>query len=103
MSGFRAVVFGWKWLFLALSHAYKLLAIVNYFVTGEWNRLEKFLLFHFLISKYKSEGSDLLHLIGLTFHPKGASCVLSISKRFRMRKTTCPCRGQKTISEVDVL
>ena len=28
-------------------------------------------------------------------HPNIASCVLSISKRFPMLKTTCPCRGLK--------
>lgn len=36
-------------------------------------------------------------------HRNTASCVLSISKTFRMLKTTCPCREQKTSSEVDVL
>ncbi|AIM35285.1 hypothetical protein KO02_00335 [Sphingobacterium sp. ML3W] len=35
-------------------------------------------------------------------HQNTASCVLSISKRFPMLKTTCPCRGWKTCSEVDV-
>jgi hypothetical protein len=35
-------------------------------------------------------------------HRNTASCVLSISKTFRMLKTTCPCRGQKTLSEVGV-
>lgn len=35
-------------------------------------------------------------------HRNTASCVLSISKRFPMLKTTCPCRGQKTSSEVGV-
>ncbi len=36
-------------------------------------------------------------------HRNTASCVLSISKQIRMLKTTCPCRGQKTPSEVRVL
>jgi len=36
-------------------------------------------------------------------HQNTASCVLSISKRFPMLKTTCPCRGQKTSSEVGIL
>lgn len=36
-------------------------------------------------------------------HQNTASCVLSISKRFPMLKTTCPCREQKTSSEVGVL
>ncbi|ANI89785.1 hypothetical protein A9P82_11095 [Arachidicoccus ginsenosidimutans] len=35
-------------------------------------------------------------------HRNTASCVLSISKRFPMLKTTCPCREQKTLSEVGV-
>ncbi len=30
------------------------------------------------------------------------SCALSISKTFRMLKTTCPCREQKTSSEAGV-
>lgn len=36
-------------------------------------------------------------------HQNTASCVLSCSKRFPLLKTTCPCRGQKTPSEVRVL
>ena len=35
-------------------------------------------------------------------HRNTASCVLSSSKTFPMLKTTCPCRGQKTSSEVGV-
>ena len=35
-------------------------------------------------------------------HQNTASCVLSISKRFPMLKTTCPAGGWKTLSEVEV-
>lgn len=47
MSGFIVVVFGRQWWFLAFSNAYTHLRIVNYFVSGEWNGLEKFLIFYF--------------------------------------------------------
>lgn len=40
---------------------------------------------------------------GFSFQQKGASCVLSCLKCFPLLKTTCPCRGQKTSSEVGVL
>ena len=36
-------------------------------------------------------------------HQNTASCVLSISKRFPMLKTTCPAGSLKTLSEVEVL
>ena len=36
-------------------------------------------------------------------HQNTASCVLSISKRIPVLKTTCPCRGQKKTSEVGFL
>ena len=36
-------------------------------------------------------------------HRNTASCVLSIAKRFRMLKTTCPAGGRKTPSKVRVL
>jgi len=36
-------------------------------------------------------------------HQNTASCVLSISKRFPMLKTTCPAGSQKTHSEVGIL